>query len=526
MKTLTVVDTFGFFFRAYYALPSLSSKSGFPTGLLTGFINFIHKFINEHSADYIIFAIDSEKKSFREELYPKYKANRKKAPEDLILQLKVAIPWIEKMGFATIGVERFEADDVIASIAKLAKREKLNVKIISNDKDLYQLIDNKTVLIYDWVKKSLIDEQKCLEKFGVKPKNFVDFQALVGDSSDNIPGVKGIGVKKASKLINEYQTLEEIYKNIENIPTERTKKLLLEGKEEAFLSRELVKLRDNLFAKLDFEKFKLKNENYLVNLKDEFEKYQMKQALNWANSQNRVKIDFRSTLLNKREELFKVISNIPDGAVVVFDTETDLLDTKRANLVGFSFAFEENQAYYVPVGHNYLGVEEQISLEDAKKAIKKIMKFKIVGQNLKFDLSLIYNLFGISRVTPEADTMIMGWLIDSDSKFNLEFMAKKYLGYEMISYSDLVKKGQNFSSVNIQDALHYSSEDAVVTLKLYHKLKNRLEKMEKVERVAEELEFPFINVLISMERYGIYKFDTLTFSNTEPCSKAFHSHLS
>ncbi len=172
-------------------------------------------------------------------------------------------------------------------------------------------------------------------------------------------------------------------------------------------------------------------------------------------------------------------------------------------MVGFSFAFEENQAYYVPVGHNYLGVEEQISLEDAKKAIKKIMKFKIIGQNLKFDLSLIYNLFGISRVTPEADTMIMGWLIDSDSKFNLEFMAKKYLGYEMISYSDLVKKGQNFSSVNIQNALHYSSEDAVVTLKLYHKLKNRLEKMEKVERVAEELEFPFINVLISMERYGI-----------------------
>jgi DNA polymerase-1 len=195
MKTLTIVDTFGFFFRAYYALPPLRNSEGFPTGLLTGFINIIHQLEKEHATDYLVFALDSKGPTFRNEQYPEYKAHRPPPPEDLVRQLPVAIEWIDKMGFANVSAEGFEADDVIATITRCAVDAGMRVKIISHDKDLYQLIDDNRVVIVDAIKKKEIDEAGCLEKFEVHPRDFIHFQSIVGDSADNVPGVKGIGTK-------------------------------------------------------------------------------------------------------------------------------------------------------------------------------------------------------------------------------------------------------------------------------------------------------------------------------------------
>ena len=519
MKTITIIDTFAFFFRSYFALPPLKSDEGFPTGLLTGFINFIHQLQKEHATDYIVFALDSKGPTFREQLYKEYKANRPSPPEDLLKQLPIAIEWVEKMGFANLKKEGFEADDIIATIAKCGKEQGIKVKIVSSDKDLYQLIDDKRVYIYDWVKKNIIDEDGCIKKFGVPPKYFVDFQALIGDKSDNVPGVPGIGPKTASKLINEFHTLENLYANIDKAGTPRIRKLLLEHKEEAFLSRELVKLRDDVFDRCELDTYAFEDKNYLSVLADEFNKYGMKQALKWCGEDNlllkttsgeeniviKQSKRFEAILLDDFEEAKKIISSIDEDKIVAFDTETTGLETSKDTIVGFSFAFEEDRAYYVPIAHNYLGVGKQISIDEAKELIAMILSKKFIGQNLKFDLSLLYHNLGFKRIEPFADTMILAWLLEPGSKVGLDYLAKRFFNYDMKSFKDTVKKGENFSSVSLEDATFYAAEDAWMTLRLYYKLYKifKLSSLDNLLKEAKEVEYPFINVLISMESIGI-----------------------
>ena len=507
MKTITIIDTFGFFFRSYFALPPLKNSDGFPTGLLTGFINLIDGLKRDHATDYIVFALDSKGKTFRNDIYPDYKANRSTPPEDLVKQLPIAIDWIREMGFANISKDGYEADDVIATVTEFAKKHMLKVRIVSHDKDLYQMIDDGKVIIYDGVKKREIDEQGCIDKFGVKPKDFVNFQAILGDSSDNVPGVKGIGQKGASKLINEFHTLENIYNNIEKCGTPRIQKLLLESKEKAFLSRDLVRMRTDIFKDFDLDSFIFEDKNYLSCLLDDFERFEMKQAIKKAkiglNIEKKPKtiLSFEAITLDNREKLFGVIDNITADTVVAFDTETVGLDTKTDKMVGFSFTIDEFRAYYVPIGHSYLGMTEQVSIDDALKAIKQILKAKVVGQNLKFDLSLLYYQYGIEEITPFADTMILAWLLNAGSKIGLDTLAQKFFKYKMKPFKDMVKKGETFASVDIELATFYASEDAWMTYKLYKKLDDILLPQLKVE--AKEVEYPFINILIKMEQRGI-----------------------
>jgi len=507
LKTITIIDTFGFFFRSYFALPPLKNSDGFPTGLLTGFINLIDGLKRDHATDYIVFALDSKGKTFRNDIYPDYKANRSTPPEDLVKQLPIAIDWIREMGFANISKDGYEADDVIATVTEFAKKHMLKVRIVSHDKDLYQMIDDGKVIIYDGVKKREIDEQGCIDKFGVKPKDFVNFQAILGDSSDNVPGVKGIGQKGASKLINEFHTLENIYNNIEKCGTPRIQKLLLESKEKAFLSRDLVRMRTDIFKDFDLDSFIFEDKNYLSCLLDDFERFEMKQAIKKAkiglNIEEKPKtiLSFEAITLDNREKLFGVIDNITADTVVAFDTETVGLDTKTDKMVGFSFTIDEFRAYYVPIGHSYLGMTEQVSIDDALKAIKQILKAKVVGQNLKFDLSLLYYQYGIEEITPFADTMILAWLLNAGSKIGLDTLAQKFFKYKMKPFKDMVKKGETFASVDIELATFYASEDAWMTYKLYKKLDDILLPQLKVE--AKEVEYPFINILIKMEQRGI-----------------------
>ncbi len=512
MKTITVIDTFAFFFRAYFALPPLKSKSGFPTGLLTGFINFIHQLQREHLTDFIVFALESKEETFRKKIYPLYKANRPEPPKDLLMQLEVAISWIEKMGFKALNKSGFEADDIMATIMKFAKEQNIIGKMVSSDKDLYQLIEDEKIVLYDWVKKTIIDEAACMKKFGVPPKYFVDFQALIGDSSDNVPGVPRIGPKTAAKIINEFHTLEAVYENIEKVGTKRIQKLLLEYKEQAFLSRELVKLRDDVFSELNLSEFIFENKNYLSALVDEFEKYDMNTALKWAKEglkqekpkKEKSNLSFEAIAITSSQELFEIVDKIDKESIIAFDCETTSLNTKETKLVGFSFAFDEEKAYYVPIAHNYLGVGEQVELEDALKAIKKIFSAKVVGHNLKFDMKVLLH-YGISPIIPYADTMIMAWLLDPAKRVGLDSLAERFFTYEMKSYKSTVKKGQDFSTVTIEEASFYAAEDAWMSLKLYHLL-NKLYKdggLEELYKEFREVELPFILVLIDMEEAGI-----------------------
>jgi DNA polymerase-1 len=518
MKTLTIIDTFGFFFRSYFALPPLMNSDGFPTGLLTGFVNFIDTLRKEHNTDYLVFALDSKGPTFRNEMFGDYKANRESPPEALVQQLPVAIEWIEKMGFANLSKEGFEADDVVATVAKLAKEQGIKVRIVSHDKDLYQMIEDEKVEMYDSVKRKVVNKETCIEKFGVEPQDFINFQAILGDSSDNIPGVKGIGKVGASKLINEFKTLETIYENLERAGTPRIQKLLQEGKESAFLSRELVTMRTDVFDTLDFETFLFEDKNYLVCLIEEFQHYEMRQAINKAQvgvpAECRVeikpkketnKITFEAVTLNSKEALFEVIENIPKDAIVAFDTETTGLDTKNDTMVGFSFAFNDAKAYYVPIAHSYLGVEAQVALEDALEAIGQLMNCKVVGQNLKYDFSLLYNQYGFTPILPYADTMILAWLTNPSSKVGLDALAKSFFKYEMKPYKEVVKKGENFSTVTIEEATFYAAEDAWMTYMVYHAVVKRME-LASVSHLIEEarkIEYPFMNVLATMERRGI-----------------------
>ena len=519
MKTITIIDTFGFFFRSYFALPPLRNSEGFPTGLLTGFANLVHALHRDHSTDYLVFALDAKGKTFRNDIYPEYKANRDPAPDDLVKQLPVAIEWIEQMGFANLSREGFEADDVITTVTKFAKEKGMKVRIVSHDKDLYQMIEDGKVEMYDSVKRAVVDEQACIDKFGVKPQDFINFQAIMGDSSDNVPGVKGIGKVGASKLINQYHTLEAIYEDIENCGTPRIQNLLLESKEKAFLSRELVTMRTDVFKDIDVESFVFEDKNYLSCLLEEFEHYEMKQAIKKAKvgleedevlaksevEKTKSTLNFKAVTLDSKEKLDAVISAIDKDAIVAFDTETTGLDTKVAKMVGFSFCTATDKAYYVPVGHSYLGVEDQVSIEDALGALKDLLRHNIVGQNLKFDLSLLFNQYNFSPIVPYADTMIMAWLTNPGTKVGLDTLAKQYFKYEMKPFKEMVKKGEDFSAVAISDATFYAAEDAWMTFLLYGAIKKKMElsSLTHLLREAKNVEYPFMTVLMRMERLGI-----------------------
>lgn len=514
IKTLTIIDTFGFLFRSYYALPPLKAKNGFPTGLLTGFMNFISNIGKDFQTDYLVFALDSKGDTFRNDIYPAYKSHRPDVPEDLLRQLPIAIEWIGKMGFKTAAKVGYEADDIIASLAHDARERGLLVRIVSHDKDLYQLIDDGKVFMFDPMKKNIVTKQMCFEKYGVYPEQFIEYQSLLGDSADNVPGVKGVGKKTAEALIQQFGTLDNIYANLEKIEKKRWQTLLKENKEMAYISKELVTLHNDAHAIENLEELKLPSDNPILKISDTLLKYDMKSIVERVHKQglgfktnmpeSKVSVDFEPILLNNSDKLFNVIRSIPNNSIVALDTETTDLDTKNAKIVGFSFCFESSKAYYVPIAHFYLGVGNQIDHEDSKKAIELLSRHKLVLQNFKYDYEIIKNNFNI-ELKLYADTMIMAWLLNSDSPVGLDHLAKKYFNHIMISYKDIVKKGENFSHIDIQKACDYASEDALMTYKLYYKLIEEFKKenLESLIEVANKIEFDFIYVLAYMQNNGI-----------------------
>jgi DNA polymerase I len=520
-KSITVIDTFGFLFRSYYALPPLKSNNGFPTGLLTGFMNFILNIGKDFQTDYIVFALDCKGETFRHNIYPAYKENRQEAPQDLLDQLPIAISFIEKMGFKTSLKLGYEADDIIASICKDAINMNLNVRVVSHDKDLYQVIQDEKVNLFDPIKKITIDESKCFDKYGIYPSQFIQYQALLGDSSDNVPGVKGIGVKSAQALISEFNNIDNIYKNIYSVPKTRWIKLLQESKEMAYISKELVTLKDdlNILSNNNLNEFLLPIDNPILKIKDLLKEYDLNNILkkvetnglnyktnipNNINIENKNLVNFNSILLDDEKKLFEILNSIKKDDLVSFDTETTSTNTKIAKIVGFSFSFDRKNAYYVPIGHNYLGVSSQIDIKICKKAINLLNNHKLVLQNFKFDYEIIKYNFNI-ELNLYVDTMILAWLLDPSSKIGLDYLSKKYFDYTTISFKDIVKKDENFSNVDISKACQYACEDAYLTKEIYYKQLDefKYKNIDFLIAQAKDIEFDFIKVLSSMQEIGI-----------------------
>lgn len=529
MKTLTIIDTFGFLFRSYFALPPLKNHNGFPTGLLTGFAKLIMQLHKDYPQDYLVFALDSKEENFRKNIDPLYKANRPEVPQDLKLQLKVAIEWVEQMGFKNISIAGYEADDVIASINKCANALNVYVRIISHDKDLYQLIDGDTFL-FDPKKKKEIHEVDCIEKYGVTPAQFVDFQSLVGDNSDNVPGVKGIGAKGAAGLLHNFKTLDGIYENIDKITSKRTQELLKIYKEDAYRSQQLVRLREDLLENFNLQDCQMPHQNPLLKITESLKAYEINSVLKKIlpkdspkNSlhlfENTTKIresqgftpqtpeptpfTFNSHLLNTDEKLQAFFPNISSDSIVSFDTETTNLDVLNAKIVGFSFCLDGINAYYVPLAHNYLGVEKQVSRQVAFDFIRALFNAKaIIGHNLKYDLEILRTNFDFTPPSFQniKDSMLLAWLYQSDLPCNLDSLMLRYFKHEMIHYKDVVKKGENFSQIPIEYACKYASEDAAACYQLYQKLTNLLP--QNLLQVAQSTEFPFIQCLVNMELSG------------------------
>jgi len=522
-----LIDGSGYIFRAYYALPPLSRKSdGLPTGAVSGFCSMLFKLLEESRSDDTIykpthFAVifDSARKNFRNDIYKEYKANRADAPEDLIPQFDYIRKSVKAFNLPSIELLNYEADDLIATYVKQIIQVGAKVTVISSDKDLMQLVSNE-VRLYDPMKSKVLGEKEVIEKFGVKPNQVVDVQSLAGDSSDNIPGVPGIGIKTASELINKYKTLDVLLKKAREIPQNKRRETLLANKDKALLSRKLVTLKDDVPVKDELSSFILKDvqkEKLYDFLREmEFNKL-LGRAINFYGEAGKKNIEsnISNTKLSKintkgyasitnEKDLEKWLKVLNEQSVIAVDTETSSLNPLEADLVGVSFSYAPNKACYIPLNHkNIKGLKKELVLKNIKPILEDA-SIKKVGQNIKFDF-IIFQRNGI-EINSIEDTMLISYTLDAgNNRHNLDLLSEIHLNHKTISYKELVGTGQNklnFSDIKLDDATEYAAEDADVTLRLYNHLKGRLDE-EKLNKVYESFEKPMIKLLSKLEFNGI-----------------------
>ena len=522
-----LIDGSGYIFRAYYALPPLSRKSdGLPTGAVSGFCSMLFKLLEDSRSDDTInkpthFAVifDSARKNFRNEIYSDYKANRSEAPEDLAPQFEYIRKSVKAFNLPSIELINYEADDLIATYAKKIIKAGAKVTIISSDKDLMQLVTDD-IRLYDPMKSKVLGEKEVVEKFGVAPKQVIDVQALAGDSSDNIPGVPGIGIKTASELINKYKTLDILLKKAGEITQNKRRETLLANKDKALLSRKLVTLKDDVPVKDDLESFILKDVQK-EKLYDFLREMEFNRLLSQAISFYGEAKEIGNTSKIKEKKISKIntknyasitdeknlnlwIKILNEQSIISVDTETSSLNPLEAELVGISFSYAPNKACYIPIAHkNIKCLKKELVLEKIKKILED-PSIKKVGQNIKFDF-IILKQNGI-EISSIEDTMLVSYTLDAGrNRHNLDTLSEIHLNHKTISYKDLVGSGKNklnFSDIKLDQATEYAAEDADVTLRLYNFLKKRLDE-EKLNKTYEAFEKPMIKLLSTLEYNGI-----------------------
>ncbi len=534
LKHVFLIDGSGFIFRAFHALPPMNRPDGVPVNAVFGFTKMIMKLIEDTNADHLAVIFDEARKTFRNEIFSDYKANRPPPPEELIPQFDLVREATKALNIPMFSKVGFEADDIIATFAKQATEKGAEVTIVSSDKDLMQLVGPK-VKMFDAMKNRIIGVEQVIEKFGVGPEKVIDIQSLAGDSSDNIPGVAGIGVKTAAQLINEYGDLDTLLARAGEIKQPKRREALLEHADMARISRQLVTLRQDVpvaFSISNLKQQKPTPEKLLSFLnKQGFKslvsaissKYQYNQ--NSHENDNEGSKEPTYELVQTLERLSTWINLATKAGIVAIDTETTGLNTKQSALVGISLCVEPGQACYIPLKHKSpnkqrdlnLSPEQQQSekresiLQLALNEVLKLLKPMLedsgilkVGQNIKFDNHILaqYNI----KITPFDDTMLLSYCLNGGlHSHGMDELAKRLLGIETIKFKDIVGTGKaqiTFDYVPIEEAVKYAAEDADVTLRLHKILKDRLSR-EKMVGVYERIERPLISILQQMEAHGI-----------------------
>ena len=533
-KHLFLIDGSGYIFRAYYALPPLTRKSdGLPVGAVSGFCNMLYSFLEKaksgNSMDtptHLAVIFDSARKNFRNDIYKDYKGNRSDAPDDLVPQFDYIRKAVKAFNLPSIELLNYEADDLIATYKSEAKKKKIKLTIVSSDKDLMQLVDSETFLL-DTMKDRHIGINEVKEKFGVLPDKVIDVQSLAGDSVDNIPGVPGIGIKTAAELINQFGSLDKLLEKAETIKQPKRRQALLENKDKALISRKLVTLKNDVPVKETIDDFVLKSldKEKIFNFLDEMEFSKIKKRIEQTYGKSETNFSTKDKPIKKNNENLKkdgyhvvyslneiedLLKQADNQGYFAIDTETNSLNSFKAELVGVSLAVTESKAYYIPVGHKNKedgNIQKQIKIKDLINILKTYLEdetIKKVGQNIKYDLK-IFQKYGITLKSYE-DTMLLSYVLDAGlNRHNLDLLAKIHLNHENIKYKEVVGTGKSevtFDEVKIEDAYKYACEDAEITLKLYNIFKDRIVK-EKCFQVYDILEIPLVDVLARMENNGI-----------------------
>lgn len=537
---LVLVDGSSYLYRAFHAFPPLTNSQGEPTGAMYGVLNMLKSLIAQVQPSHIAVVFDAKGKTFRDEMFEQYKSHRPPMPDDLRKQIQPLHQMIRALGIPLLVVEGVEADDVIGTLARQASKCGKNVLISTGDKDMAQLVDEHIMLI-NTMNNSLLDRAGVINKYGIPPELIIDYLALMGDSSDNIPGVAGVGEKTALGLLQGIGSMAEIYANLDKVadlPIRGAKKLgekLLAEKNNADLSYALATIKTDVLLDIPHDQLTVGEANN-DELIEYFARYEFKRWLNEAmnsgdsglqketvktdnyqvtapaqpaKSAVRIQIDrSKYECLLSPADLNRWLQKLNAASCFAVDTETDSLEYMSARLVGISFALENGEAAYLPLGHDYLGVPEQPDFHAALTQLKPVLEnpaIKKIGQNIKYDLS-IFARNGINVQGVAFDTMLESYVLDSTGRHNMDDLALRYLSHNTIAFKDIAGKGKGqltFNQIEIEQAAEYAAEDADITMKLHQTLWPQLQNEPKLAELYQFMEIPLLQVLSRMERNGV-----------------------
>ncbi len=504
-QKLYLIDGSAYIYRAYHAIQSLSNAQGFPTNAIFGFTRMLLKLVEERSPAYIGMFFDAKGPTFRHDMYADYKANRPPMPEDMAMQIAPIKAVTEAFRIPVFEMAGYEADDLIGTVARHAEAAGFEVVMVTGDKDFVQLLTDR-VSIWDPMKDKTIAAQDVTAANGVRPRQMIDVMGLSGDTADNIPGVPGIGPKTALKLIQSYATIEGVYGHIEDIKGTKQRSNLVEYKDQAFLSRDLVTIHTD--APLSFDPEALRatepDDDKLAELFQTYEFRQLQQR--YTKGADSPAKTYHGIL--DRKALADLVARLAQADLIAVDTETTSQDPMRADLVGLSFALTANEAWYIPCGHHYLGAPDQIPCAEVLETLKPILENPAIGkigQNIKYDW-IVLDRHGIDLQGVRFDTMVASYLLNpSKRSHSLDQIAMDFLGHKTITYAEVVGKGSKkagFEAVPVEQAVPYAAEDADITLMAWDALRPRLETLDLMA-LFDTIEMPLIPVLMRMEMTGI-----------------------
>lgn len=505
-KRVYLIDGSSYIYRAYYAIRHLSNSKGEATNAVYGFTNMLLTLLREEKPDRVAVIFDAKGPTFRKKMYPAYKANRSSMPEDLVPQIPFIKEVVRAFNLPALELAGYEADDIIATLAKRYADMGLDVTVVTGDKDLMQIV-NEQVCLLDTMKGKVSRRNEVIERFGVPPEQVLEILGLAGDSSDNIPGVPGIGEKTAGSLIQEFGTIENLLANIDQVKGKKRQENLREFADQARLSRTLADLIYDLDIDVSLDDLTLvdPDRDALTALFTQLEFPKLLQQFSQP-LQNSEGGDYQLVLTE--DGLTDMIEELKSARRFALDTETTSLVAVQAELVGFSFSFQANHGWYVPVGHCYLGAPQQLAKELVLGELRPLLEdpgYKKIGQNIKYDALVLRNA-GIELQGVDIDTMVLSYVTHPQSKSHgLDALAAEHLNHQMIPYSEMTGTGKKqicFSEVEVEKALRYAAEDADITWQLSEKLLPQLPSG-KTEKLFLEVEMPLVDVLTRMEWRGI-----------------------